>query len=67
MIEYKYENKDWKTIKYWSLAEIKTPEQFGLTFQNYIIRINGVLFSENSEELNDILLKELIWAKLQND
>ena len=58
MVRFKIEfDNTWVQIQAQSLGK-------RLSFENYMIDINGTVFEENSEEFRVLLQKELMWETL---
>ena len=69
MIEYKYTDNTsytgWLPVSKDSLSHISNLSKFTLSFDNYVVRINGVQYTENSEEFLEVMAKEILWAKIK--
>ncbi len=65
-MEYKYKHKEWKSLEVRHLSGIKNADDFTLSFNEYIVRINGTVYTENTPVFSDAVLKEISWAKLND-
>jgi len=59
MIEHQYNDNP-----IWYTTDLDTPYEI-LTFSNYVVRVNGVIFSEQSTEFADAVEADRFWDKLK--
>ena len=61
MIEYKHYTCDWEDVT----AKIINSDVDNLRFEQYRLRFNDVVYTENNAEFRKAFTKQVMWEKLK--